>query len=169
MCGALRGVRVSTCAIRLFQDPKLFEAPRGSIGSSHIKSLLYTRPEFESGYEDILFLLLHCPLKTSNECVVEGMGSGINRFASTGRHLSPEQYSDCAKVHINGPKLHEADDFIAAAMRRRWPQTFGTGRARFERAAEPTLHAVGRLAHTRTATARLCSAFSQRRAASISW
>ena len=51
------------------------------------------------------------------------MGSGINRFASTGRHLDPVPYSDCAKVHINGPKLHEADDFIAAAMHRRWPQT----------------------------------------------
>ena len=96
----------------------------GKRGGQGAATLIFSHPAFATGLEDILFLLLHCLLKTSNECVVEGVGSIVNQHADPRRaSVSPEVYTACAKVSINGPLMHEADSFITSVMHRAWPQT----------------------------------------------
>jgi hypothetical protein len=87
----LRAAVVSLCLL----EPELFTVP--AVDSNQIKTIIYSHPDFECGFENILFLLMHCLLKTSNECVVEGVGSVVDHFADVRRgSISAEVYTAMA-------------------------------------------------------------------------
>jgi hypothetical protein len=80
-------------------EPSLFKTPVED--SADIKRIIFTHPRFETGFENILFLLMHCLVKSSNECVCEGVGSIVNRYAD------PRRGSIAAdsRSQISGPEI----------------------------------------------------------------
>jgi hypothetical protein len=83
---------------------------------------LFTDAKLYVALPDVLYLFQLCALKTSNEAVVEGMGSIMDIHASPRRNLDQENYAQEAIVHFNGPPLNLAEDVVKEALNSRFPR-----------------------------------------------
>ena len=63
-----------------------------------------------------MFFFNHMVLKTANEAVVESMGCIVDKHATGARGLGQPKYAREAFIHWNGPKPHDADRMLAAAL-----------------------------------------------------
>ena len=63
-----------------------------------------------------MFFFNHMVLKTANEAVVESMGCIVDKHATGARGLGQPKYAREAFIHWNGPKPHDSDRMLAAAL-----------------------------------------------------
>ena len=112
-CKLERRLQIATAAPHE-QYRKLWEGKSGTV----IMKLVGTEPRFYQGCGDFWYLFQHMACKTSNEAVVEGMGSEWDMCTSATRHLAFETGTKEAVVCYNGPPPHrpEAKPFLRRAL-----------------------------------------------------
>eukprot|EP00854_Cymbomonas_tetramitiformis_P013665 gene13665-biopygen14052 len=76
---------------------------------------LFTDERLHEDVQDWLSLFQLCALKIQNEAVVEGMGSTMNRHATSVRGLTLDKYVKESFIEYNGPAPSECDGFLSAA------------------------------------------------------
>jgi hypothetical protein len=91
--------------------------PRSHTGTVIMKSV-GTEPRFFEGCGDFWYLFQHMACKTSNEAVVEGMGSEWDMCTSATRHLAFETGIKEAVICYNGPPPYrpEVKPFLRRAL-----------------------------------------------------
>ena len=107
--------RLQTAATSQFQHyKKLWEDASGTV----IMRSVGTEPRFYEGCGDFWHLFKHMACKTSNEAVVEGMGSQWDLCTSPTRHLAFETGVKEAVICYNGPPPYrpEAKPFLHRAL-----------------------------------------------------
>ena len=107
--------RLQTAAAAPHQQyQKLWEGKSGTV----IMKSVGTEPRFYQGCGDFWYLFKHMACKTSNEAVVEGMGSEWDLCTSATRHLAFETGTKEAIVCYNGPPPYrpEAKPFLRRAL-----------------------------------------------------
>ncbi|KAK3289849.1 hypothetical protein CYMTET_2730 [Cymbomonas tetramitiformis] len=78
---------------------------------------LFTDERLYEDVQDWLYLFqLCCALKIQNEAVVEGMGSTIDRHATSVTGLTQDKYVKESFIEYNGPAPSECDGFFTAAL-----------------------------------------------------
>ncbi len=77
---------------------------------------LFTDERLYEDVQDWLYLFQLCALKIQNEAVVEGMGSTIDRHATSVRGLTQDKYVKESFIEYNGPAPSECDGFLTAAL-----------------------------------------------------
>ena len=105
-------VRLQTAAAAPYR--KLWEGASGTV----IMHSVGTEPRFYEGCGDFWYLFQHMACKTSNEAVVEGMGSEWDLCTSPTRHLAFDTGVKEAVVCYNGPPPYrpEAKPFLHRAL-----------------------------------------------------
>lgn len=83
-----------------------------------IMETIFTEERFNERIGDFLHLFKHCALKTSNEAVVEGMGSYWDDCAAPKRHLRFETGVEEAVICYTAPPAHlpEATSFLRKSL-----------------------------------------------------
>ena len=80
---------------------------------------LLTLPALYEGVQEWNHFFSHMALKTLCEEVVEGMGSVIDRHATSFRgNIGQRRYSTEAMIHWNGPSPNDCEPYLARALDR---------------------------------------------------
>jgi hypothetical protein len=81
---------------------------------------IFTNEKLYEGCEGWLHLYSHMVMKTTNESVVESMGSKLDMHGKSSRHLTLRAISQETFIHWNGPVPHRARDFLVLALNQRF-------------------------------------------------